>query len=211
MLKFKSAISLLIAVTFALDSQSKAQETEPDFIYEGYVLQGDNDIQFTAFVAHLSKYMDWGHNQENAIRIKEKGKAGSVQINKDEPFKVAIRTGSNSVSPSQVFSVIPFKVKKKERHIDFIGFIPRQTSINSSNTTYKNVNGNVYASTMSGTTFTAMPSYEDRFPESCVRVSGKKMGSESYILKIPALETGEYALCFKNGNNEIMIIDISVN
>lgn len=184
--------------------------SEPDFIFDGVVLQSNEETSFTAFAAHLDKYLDWSHNQENAIRIKEKGKEGSIAINKNIPFKVIIKLGDNSVSPSQIFSLIPFKQKKKERVIDFIGFIPRQTSISTSTSSSRNVNGTIQTTSTSGTVFTALSTYEDRFPESIVRISGKKLCNESYTLNLPALDSGEYALCFKNHNNEIMIIDLSV-
>lgn len=204
-------LTFILSLILLCSNKSYSQDlSEPDFIFDGIVLQSSDETSFTAFTAHLDKYLDWGHNQENAIRIKEKGKEGSVGIHKDIPFKVIIKIGDNSVSPSQVFSLVPFKQKKKERVIDFIGFIPRQTSISSSTSSTSNVNGRIQTTSISGTTFTALPTYEDRFPESIVRISGKKLGNESYILNIPSLDSGEYALCFKNHNNEIMIIDLSV-
>lgn len=208
----KAPLQIIILIAVLLNGMNAFSQNyeEPDFIYDGTIIQSDKKIPFTAFSAHLDKYLDWGHNQENAIRIKEKGKEGTISVIKEVPFQVIIKTGNNSVSPSQLFSIVPFKQKKKERHIDFIGFLPRQNSISTSTSTSRYVNGDIHTSTVSGTTFTAMPTYEDRFPESIVRITGKKLGEQSYILNVPPLEKGEYALCFKNGNHEIMIVDLSV-
>lgn len=204
-------LTVIFSLLLLCSSQVYSQDmSEPDFIFDGIIIQAKEEIPFTAFTAHLDKYLDWGHNQENAIRIKERGKEGSIVIQKETSFKVIIKIGNNSVSPSQMFSIVPFKQKKKERLIEFIGFIPRQTSISTSTSSSQNVNGTIQTTSTSGTTFTALPTYEDRFPESIVRISGKKLGNESYILDIPALDSGEYALCFKNHNYEIMIIDLSV-
>lgn len=202
---------LIFIILFLRSNYSYSQDfSEPDFIFDGIVFQSNEGTSFTAFAAHLDKYLDWKHNQENAIRIKEKGKEGSTVIKKNIPLKVVIKLGDNSVSPSQIFSIISFKQKKNERVIDFIGYIPRQTTISTSTSSSRNVNGTNQTLSTSATTFTALPTYEDRFPESVVRISGKKLGNESYILNIPALNSGEYALCFKNQNNEIMIVDLSV-
>lgn len=216
---FLILISCCISVCYSYAQQT---ETEPEFLYEGLLIQDGDETSAAATEAHFETYMDWGHDQRYAVRIKEIGKYGSVPVKKDTPSKLIIRIGFNNVSPAQVFSIIPFKQKKKQRNIDFIGFY-REHSVNSeadatarTNITQSNlsgtnnVNGNASLNATQRISYTNLPDYEDRFPQSIVKLSGKKLGKESYILNLPALAVGEYAICFKDAEGVIMIIDLSV-
>lgn len=195
---------------------------EPDFLYEGILIQGNDENSVAATEAHFETYADWGHDQRYAVRIKENGKTGQATIQSNTPSKLILRTGFNSIAPANVFSLVPFKQKKKQRNIDFIGFY-REKKVNSTTNSSGSVNinesnlfgttnvtGTASATTNQRISYTNLPDYEDRFPKGVAKINGKKLGDESYILNIPALEPGEYALCFKDNDGVLMLVDFSV-
>ena len=222
----KSIYFLFSAFIFLFATQAVAQSdfSEPDFINEGLLIQNGNEEIASATEAHFETYADWSHDQRYAVRIKEMGKEGTVNVEANTPSKLIVRTGFNDIAPANVFSLIPFKQKKKQRNIDFIGFY-REHKVSSETQANANVNidiadpdlfgnsnikANASANSQQRIKYANLPDFEDRFPQSSVKISGKKLGNESYILNIPALEKGEYALCYKDSEGVLMIIDLSV-
>ena len=149
-----------------------AQEIEPDFIGESYLLKTDGTyIQLDKEIGDFTSGVSFSSNSWNALSLEISGGKAQTRLTSNEPLQLVIRAVDNNSDPLTIISIYKFKAKKAKRSI-------------------------VISEDNSGTFMKSRTKSKDM-----VRFSGKKYGTSSYLLTLKDLEVGEYGIIVSNPNN----------
>lgn len=148
-----------------------AQEKEPDFIGEAYLLDKQGGyMQLDKETAAYAKGVSWKANSWSALSLEITG--GKAQTRITQPtVRLIIKAADNNSDPLSIITIYRLKAKKKKR----------TTVLSEEN---------------SGTLMKSRTHTKKQIP-----FSGKKFGSSSYLLTINNVEPGEYGIVVANPNN----------
>ena len=151
---------------------SIAQEVEPDFIGEVYIIddQGESQ-QLDKEIAAFTRGVSWKANSWDALSLEIEGGKASTRIACKSTIKLIVRAADNNSDPISIIKIYRLNAKKKKR-----------TTILSENN--------------SGTLMKSRTHTKNQLP-----FSGKKFGKSSYLLTIKDIKSGEYGITVVNPNN----------
>jgi len=172
MTKKLNLLLIVIFTIFSTNLKSIAQEKEPDFIGEAYLLEGENEhSQLDKEIGEFSSGMSFSSNSWNALSLEIQGGQSQTRIQKGVPIKLVVRAVDNNSDPLTIISIYKFKATKKKRKV-------------------------VLSEDNSGTLMKSRTHTKDM-----VRFNGKKYGQSSYLINLNDLEPGEYGIIVANPNN----------
>ncbi len=171
MKKFNFLFLVIITVLFS-NMESSAQEIEPDFVGEVYLLNSENSyVPLDKEIGDFTSGMSFSSNSWNAQSLEIQGGKSQIRISFGEPIKLIVRAVDNNSDPLTIISIYKFKAKKKKRKV-------------------------VLSEDNSGTFMKSRTHSKDM-----VRFNGKKYGESSYLITLKNLKAGEYGIIVSNPNN----------
>jgi len=151
--------------------KSFAQEKEPDFIGEAYLLNSENEsVKLDKVIGELSSGMSFSSNSLNALSLEIQGEESQTRIPIGKPINLVVRAVDNNSDPLIIISTYKFKEKKKKRTV-------------------------VLSKDNSGSLIKSRAPAKDM-----VKFSGQKYGNSSYLITLSNLEEGEYGIIVSNPN-----------
>ena len=149
-----------------------AQENEPDFVGEAYLLDNKNEyVQLDKEIGAFSSGVSFSSNSWNALSLEIEGGKSQTRIPVGQTLKLIVRAVDNNSDPLTIISIYKFKAKRKKR----------KTVLGEDNS----------GTLMKSRTHT----------QNMVKFNGKKHGKSSYIITIKDLKSGEYGIIVSNPNN----------
>lgn len=169
--RFKLLGLTLMAISICTTTL-KAQEREPDFIGEAYLLKNDSStVSLDKEIADYTAGVSWSSNSWNALSIEILEGKAQTRFTSGEPLQIVVRAVDNNSDPLTIISIYKFKAKKKKRTV-------------------------VLSEDNSGTLMKSRTNSKDM-----VRFNGKKFGESSYLIELKNLKPGEYGIIVSNPNN----------
>lgn len=164
----------VLAVVFVLTGVllSSAQQTEPEFVGEAYLLKADGtSVQLDKEIGNFTSGMSWSHNSNKAFWIEVTGGHAKSRFAAGEPIQLVVRAVDSNSDPLTIVTIYKFKAKKKSRSA-YLGRDNTGTFLKSKTSS-----------------------------EAMMRFSGKKYGTSSYLITPDGLTAGEYGMVVSNPNN----------
>lgn len=166
---------LVLTLIFALlnNLSALAQENEPDFIGEAYILKSDNSYeQLDKEIGDFTSGMSFSSNSWNALSLEIQRGKSQTRFPTGEPLNLIVRALNNNSDPLSIIRIYKFKAKKNKRTI-------------------------VLSEDNKGTVMKSRTHSKDM-----VRFNGKRYGSSSYLITLKNLKPGEYGIIVSNPNSK---------
>lgn len=171
MKRFKLLGLILIAISIYTTTLT-AQEREPDFVGEAYLLKNDSStVSLDKDIADYTSGVSWSSNSWKALSLEIIEGEAQTRFTLGEPLQIVVRAVDNNSDPLTIISIYKFKAKKKKRTV-------------------------VLSEDNSGTLMKSRTNSKDM-----VRFNGKKYGESSYLIELKNLKPGEYGIIVSNPNN----------
>lgn len=149
-----------------------AQENEPDFIGEAYLLNEQGTCkQLDKEVAAYTQGMSWKANSWSALSLEIAGGKAQTRIAQKRVINLIVKAADNNSDPLSIITIYRFRAKKKKRI----------TVLSEDN---------------SGTLMKSRTHTKNQ-----LSFVGKKYGNSSYLLTINNIVPGEYGIKVVNPNN----------
>jgi len=164
----------LVFLTFLILcwSSLNAQENEPEFIGEAYIVESQGSIkQLDKEIASFTRGISWKANSWDALSLEVEGGAAKSRISKCQSVKLVVKASDNNSDPLSIINIYRFRSKKKKR----------VTVLSENN---------------SGTLMKSRTHTKNQ-----LSFTGKKYGTSSYLLTIDNIDLGEYGIVVTNPNN----------
>lgn len=168
---YKKFLQLVLILILLCPFTLIAQEKEPDFIGEAYLLDKQGEyVQLDKETAAFTRGMSWKANSWSALSLEIIGGKAQTRITQST-VKLIVRAVDNNSDPSSIITIYRLKAKKKKR----------MTVLSEDN---------------SGTLMKSRTHIKNQ-----ISFQGKKYASSSYLLTINNIEPGEYGIIVANPNN----------
>ncbi len=162
--------SLVLVLVCVLPSM--AQETEPDFVGESFLLKSDGStVPLDKEIGDFTAGMSFSSNSWNALSLEIAGGRAQTRFSLGEPLQLVVRGVDNNSDPLTIISIYKLKSKSKSRSV-------------------------VISEDNSGTLMKSRTN-----SKGLIRFNGKKYGSSSYLITLKDLKVGEYGIVVSNPNN----------
>lgn len=154
-----------------LSSPSMAQEIEPDFIGEAYIVDNQGKSQqLDKEIAAFTRGASLKANSWDALSLEIQGEKAKTRVAQGT-IRLIVRAADNNSDPISIIRIYRLNAKKKKR-----------TTILSEN------NSGTFMKSRTHT-------------KNLLSFSGKKFGESSYALTIADIKPGEYGITVVNPNN----------
>lgn len=153
-------------------SHSLAQEAEPEFIGDVFILDEDGKyLQADKEIAAFTTGISFRYNSYNATSLEIPGGKAQTRTSQKKNVRLIVRATDNNSDPLSIITIYHLKAGRKKRST--LLSVDNTGTIMKSRTSTKNI----------------------------LSFSGKKYGQASYLLILEELVPGEYGVIITNPNN----------
>lgn len=154
-------------------STTVAQEQDPTFIGDAFILKADNSkIELDKEFGDYTKGVSFSYNSWRALSLEVSGSKAKTRFSQDnKPLQLVVRTSDNNIDPLTTVSIYKLRSKRKVRSV-----------VISEDNSWTLMKSRTHSKNM-------------------LHFGGKRYGTSSYIISLKNLEPGEYGIVVSSAKN----------